>query len=381
MKCFAPWTNIDISPNGTIKPCCKFNMRFYTDSYQLPTNSLDSYLESVFLKQVREELEQGIFPKGCERCEFDEQAGIESKRQLDYNRWKEAYDNYQISDGFITAGIAFGNTCNLTCITCNPSSSSKWRQEWKDLYGIDTPSFKNVINDDLVEQFLSVAPNLIHIDMHGGEPFLSQIDKQKDLLQHYINIDQSKNITIHYTTNGQQYPDNEFWELWSNFKEVDMQLSIDGIAERYEYIRYPANWDTLVDNVRLFINNKKKLDNIRLSVSHTVSAYNVYYLEEFFIWCIKTGLPKPYLGRVNHPARLSPEVWHDEAKKAIVEKLQSSKVKEVQQWANILLNNKSDAKHNEFVSYAKQHDKYRGTSFVTTFPELENFFKEINNDN
>lgn len=379
MKCIEPWSTIDVSPNGTMRPCCKFQARLYDNSVSLQTSSLDDYLNSEMLSEVKQEMLSNQWPRGCERCRIDEAAGIKSKRQLDYERFPEL-STYTNDKGFITATISYGNTCNLKCIMCSPWSSSKWRNEWKEIYGEDVSNVKDLINQEFVNTFIEHSPNLVHLDTGGGEPLLSQVNIQQSLLRKFVDNGQSATMSLHYVTNGQQFPDDSWWDLWQHFKEVDIQLSIDGVDKRYEYIRYLADWDTLVNNVRLFISNKKKLDNIRLSVSHTVSVYNVYYLEEFFIWCIKTGLPKPYLGRVNHPARLSPEVWHDEAKKAIVEKLQSSKIKEVQQWANILLNNKS-AKHNEFVSYAKQHDKYRGTSFVETFPELENFFKEIKNDN
>ena len=76
-----------------------------------------------------------------------------------------------------------------------------------------------------------------------------------------------------------------------------------------------------LDNVDKFLNTKQ--DNLQLSVSHTVSAYNIFYLDEFFTWCYSIGLPKPWLGRVHTPVHMRPTVWKD--KKFIIEHLAKSK--------------------------------------------------------
>jgi MoaA/NifB/PqqE/SkfB family radical SAM enzyme len=376
VKCLAPWTNIDIGPTGTIKPCCKFNTDYYSVKHNVLTHSLTDYVTSDLINSIKDELTQDKFPAGCERCRIDEESNIESKRQLDYARWQEHYDNYYPDDGFITASIAFGNTCNLTCIMCSPKSSSKWRTEWQDLYNEDIPNIRDAINDTFVLEFLNLSPKLIHIDIPGGEPFLSQTDKQKQLLRHYVNTGQAPNMTLHYTTNVQLFPDEEFWELWTQFKEIDMQLSIDGLNKQFEYIRYPAKWDTLLEITTKYIKLEKSLSNLRLSVSHTVSAYNIYYLDEFFNWCKRIGLPKPYTGRVHTPVALRPEVLNHPT---VINKLQQSDWEEVRNWAKVIVNNTADL--NEFIRRTERHDNYRGNDFYKTFPELNNILKEIYNDN
>ena len=376
MKCLAPWTNIDIGPNGVIKPCCKFTNDYYDTTYNVLTHSLSDYVLSDLLLSVKNELEQDRFPKGCERCRIDEESEVQSKRQLDYTRWQEHYDNYDLNDGFITASIAFGNTCNLACIMCSPKSSSKWRSEWQEIYNEDIPNVHNAINETFTQEFLSLSPGLIHIDIPGGEPFISQVDKQKELLKHYVSSGQAANITLHYTTNAQLFPDNEFWELWSNFKEIDMQLSIDGLETQYEYIRYPGNWNKLLEIAKKYIALEKTLPNLRLSVSHTVSAYNVYYLDEFFQWCEHIGLPKPYTGRVHNPPALRPEVLNHPA---VIDKLRQSRYEDVRIWQQIIVNNTANIL--DFIARTQQHDEYRETNFDDTFPELVNILEEIKNDN
>ena len=377
MKCLAPWNSIDVNTSGVIKPCCKFLDHKYSKTFNIQTDSLDEYNNSEFLNGVKAELANDKWPAGCERCRVDEESGIASKRQLDYERWQEAYDNYQEMDGFIIASLAFGNTCNLSCIMCSPRASSKWRTEWNEIYSEDIRGLKHAINDNFVSTFIDSSPNLIHFDIRGGEPFLSQVDKQKELLSYYVRSDRAKDITLHYTTNGQQFPDDEFWDLWSHFKEVDMQLSIDGVGAHFEYIRYPGNWNTLTDIVSQFVNYEQRISNLRLSVSHTVSAYNVFYLPEFFSWCASVGLPKPYTGKVHRPDWQRPEIM---CSKTLVDKLNNSEVAEIKSWATLIINNKLNL-IDKFSEQTAAHDNYRGLSFQKTFPELQTLIEEIKNDN
>ena len=209
MKCFSPTTNIDVDQLGTIRPCCKFRSQYYPKKYNTQDNSFEEYLASDLLNEIKENFDAGIWPAGCERCRLDEEANIPSKRQLDYDRWHNDYNN---ANGILTASIAFGNICNLKCITCSSVASSKWRKEYKDIYGVD---YKIVtISDQFVDEFYRIAPNIIHLDIPGGEPFYSQVDKQKNLLVKYVETGQSKKMSLHYTTNGQIFPDSDLLKLW-----------------------------------------------------------------------------------------------------------------------------------------------------------------------
>jgi MoaA/NifB/PqqE/SkfB family radical SAM enzyme len=369
--CYSPWTNIDISPTGEIAPCCKFQKQYYDQQFNIQTDSLSDYSNSKLVKDIKKEFEQDNWPVGCDRCRIEELNGIESKRQLDYIRWREQYKLYDLSSNkFITTSVAFGNTCNLKCITCGPHSSSRWQKEYYDLYGKDIPHFK-FYKKNFVQDFIAQTPDIVHLDIPGGEPFLSGVDEQKSLLSHYVSTGQAKNITLHYTTNAQIFPDADWWQLWTHFKEVDIQLSIDGVGSRYEYIRYPASWTLLVENVNNYL--KIQQPNIKLSVSHTVSAYNIYYLDEFFTWCYTIGLPRPWLGRVHSPQYMRPGVWSECGRLAIIAHLQTSQHSDVLAWANLMSAINESEFFNEFKTNLKAHDQYRNTNFDITFPELTKY--------
>jgi len=367
--CLLPWTNIDIAPRGNISPCCKFEAP-NSELMNITQDSIQDYIASDNLKKIKNQMLKNQWPDGCLRCRAEEEHNIKSKRQLDYERWQEAFDKYTEDQGFLTASIAFGNTCNLKCITCNSSSSSRWRKEDMDLYGVDKPpveTIDNMTSNDIYE----VLPNAIHFDIPGGEPFLSEVDKQLQLLQRYVDNGKSKNISLHYTTNAQIYPDTKWWELWQNFKEIDIQLSIDGIHERYEYIRYPAKYSLLEKNIDLYLEQEQKIDTIKISVSHTVSAYSIFYLDEFFTWCNEKNLPRPWCGHVFTPEHMRPDVYTKSVKDKIVKKLKQSKNQDVLTWSEYLRSNDSSEYYEKFLKMRDAHDLYRNTNFAKTFPEVE----------
>jgi MoaA/NifB/PqqE/SkfB family radical SAM enzyme len=372
--CYSPWTNVDISPMGTISPCCKFQHDLYKDkTVNINDNTIVDYKNSNTLQQIKNDFQSDIWPAGCERCQIEEQNGIESKRQLDFLRWEDHYRNYDISSAkFITASVAFGNTCNLTCITCGPRSSSKWRVEHKLLTGVDVAPI-HFYKKDFVTDFLSQAPDIIHIDIPGGEPFLSGVTQQLELLQKYVDSGQSSDMSLHYTTNVTVFPDQRWWNLWKHFKEIDMQLSLDSTEQKFEYIRYPASWSEVSANINLFQQAECALSNLRLSISHTVSAYNIFYIPDFLDWCTSQQLPKPWLGRVHSPAYMRPGVWPDKAKEYIVNRLTSYATPDSLAWASLMIEQDDNKYFEEFCKKLTWHDQYRDLNFQETFPEMAPF--------
>lgn len=371
--CYAPWTNLEILPSGEILPCCKFRPTSAQETFNIAQHTIEDFRNSQLLAETKQDFDRGIWPRGCDRCRIEESSGIKSKRILDYERWNRHYDSYNFNNNnILTVSMAFGNTCNLKCIICGPASSSKWQKEYSDIYNIKVESIEPV-RKYVINGITNIAPHLVHVDIHGGEPFLSGLDEHRDFLDYYINNGSADKISVHYTTNGTVWPDQEWFDRWQHFKEIDLQISVDGINQRYEYLRYPAKWDTLELNVKKYIEYEKTQSNFRLSVAHTVSAYNIYYLEEFINWCNDTGLPNPWIGKLHRPDVLRPTVWNKHAKMFIAKHLESSQNDEVRKWAHHL-NSLDDSKvFNEFIKRTIAHDQYRKLDFKKTFPELASY--------
>lgn len=372
--CLVPWTSIDIDPRGAMLPCCKFDIPADKE-LNITSTTIEEYTNSKFLNKIKNKMLTGQWPDGCKRCKLEEDNNIKSKRQLDYERWKDDWDNYTEDKGYIVASIAFGNTCNLKCIMCGSDSSSRWRKEYHEVYGKDLKPVE-VISAE-ADEIYNAMPNIIHFDIPGGEPLLSEVEKQKALLTRYVETGQSKNITLHYTTNAQLFPADEWWNLWSHFKEIDMQLSIDGVGKRYEYIRFPAKQKIIEKNVQLYTTKENNLKNFRLSVSHTISAYNIFYLTEFFDWCQLYKLPRPWCGVVSKPYHMQPTVYPKQINEKIVTHLLNSRHEDVHTWANYLLKNDHSEYYKLFLDKTKVHDLYRNLNFANTFSEVQELIDGI----
>lgn len=313
--CSHPWIGLDISPQGQYRPCCKFDKPM--------GNSLDEYKSNPQLKLLKDTMEKDQRHPGCKRCWNDEDIGLISKRQIDYeyNLSDKPLDIYSNKIRFLS--ISFGNTCNLACRTCSSYSSSKWSSEI-NLHGnhYEQEWFKhNRFYKD--PNFLSQTYNLIdeqaHIDIPGGEPFLT------DILEHLTFLDllqnRAKGISIHYTTNGTNFPSDSLINLWKNFKKIDIQISVDGTSKMFEYTRWPGKWEECYKNLQKYKQLVSQQTHINISISHTVSVFNVLDIPDFLVWCMKEKMPKPYLGMVYQPKEFSIRVFPTDIKQEITARL------------------------------------------------------------
>lgn len=356
--CRLPWNGLDVGPQGGFKPCCKYREDIAQD--------LDGYLHSEKLDLLRQEFLSGQHPAGCQRCWDDEAAGIPSKRQLD-----NAYTfggQEVVLDGVRTLSLPFGNTCNLACVTCGSHSSSRWVTDERKLpnrFGRQIFGHSQFYRDPgFLDRIAGLCDDVIHIDIPGGEPFFSDRDLHLGFLQQLKN---PHNIKLHYTTNGTVYPDPEFWAVWSRFRATDIQVSIDGVGDRFEYIRHPAQWHEVEKNLFRY----RDQGTTQISISHTVSWLNVMYLDEFVGWCQTNSLPEPYLGPVSRPAYLDARCLPSAAKSRIAHHLRSSSHAMVRQFADYLLQDLDRDLWTQAQDWVAELDRLRDRDWRQTFPELE----------
>jgi MoaA/NifB/PqqE/SkfB family radical SAM enzyme len=355
--CYHPWIGLDISPQGQFRPCCKFDA--------VAGHSLEEYQTSSLVEDVRQQFLQGQRPSQCHRCWRDEDAGIKSKRELDI----QYYLDNQIPDlsHLQFLGMSFGNTCNLACRICNSSYSSRWQPEEKKIIEVfpDTKIHthqKFYQDSKLLDQVLSLSTKVKSIQFSGGESFVTGVQEHLEFLGSLAN---PAEVSLHYITNTTVFPSDEFWQLWKKFKHVDIQLSIDGIDKHFEYQRWPANWESCLDNIKRYQQNA--VGNIKLSISHSVSIFNVLYLPEFIKWCLTNKLPVPYLGLVTTPSYYNITVLPKAAKEVVCSKLKGGLMSNIAQ-AMMATDNSNEL--DTTLKYVKILDKQRNQSFPETFPEL-----------
>lgn len=222
-------------------------------NYRKMLNSIDSYKS-----------------KFCESCNYHNSNSIRKS-------WRE--QSFEIIPNSANLGdasyieVQIDKTCNGGCIICDPTNSSYLSNE---LFG-PTITIHNKLNH--IDNIL----NLIDIDtvkkilFVGGEPFLSKID-----LIFFESIKNPQDLQIQYTTNGSIYPSEKKIAYWKNFKNVIINFSIDAVGEKFNYIRYPLNWEKVEANI---LRMKEELPlNITFKINHTVNILNLYYYDEFLNW-------------------------------------------------------------------------------------------------
>ena len=157
-----------------------------------------------------------------------------------------------------------GIVCNLACVVCGPGASSKWRSELgMGRYNEDeyTPMPGEITVEVEDYDWLSLE----HVTFSGGEPMLNQ----STLL---ILKNLNENCNVHFHSNGTQQPSDEFLEAFARFKSFDITFSIDDIEEQFEYLRWPAKWSEVTENILWCRENCPP--NIRFEFNSVVSKLN-----------------------------------------------------------------------------------------------------------
>jgi sulfatase maturation enzyme AslB (radical SAM superfamily) len=387
----------------------------------LPTEAFNN----DYMKSVRKTMLAGEIPASCSKCFKEEAEGVVSKRVWETGTWiKEGIDIPALieateEDGTIPYKLQYldlrlGHTCNLKCIMCSPWDSSMWVTEYKKVYPIfQSPIIKKQLswkqhefnnswheNPEFWEQIYDQIPNIKQLYFAGGEPLL--IKEHKMLLEEIIRRGYADKITLRYNTNGTLISDT-FIDLWSKFQKVKVGFSLDGLSERNHYIRYPCDWDTIVQNLHILDNAP---DNIQTNIAVAVQILNIKHIPEVIKWKVNSGFKKINLDTnaagqtmgggllsahlVWMPVWLSLRVLPKEDKEHVRELFEELKdwlwVNYTQdkefwtvnpygwkRWQGIL--DFMDAEDNsnllvDFKEYIITMDAQRGTDFTTTFPEL-----------
>lgn len=324
--CGNPWNHVSTNASGTIRMCCQminingyegeehYGTVFKEDGTALTTSDdLSQHRNAPAWKLLRKQLLAGEKPDICKLCWDDEENGIESKRNWTNNVFPELFDKaiqHTREDGSIEHSefpieywdLRFGNKCNLACRSCGPTDSDLWYKDWVatqdrntfynrgigevtiDIDENGTASVKDspfewFNKTDLLGTVKESMPDIKRFYFTGGEPTINHTHRQ--LLQYAIDEGYAKNITIDYNTNMAGVP-NAIFEQWKEFKEVNLGMSIDGIFEHFEYIRYPGKWKTAYKNITRVDNGD--FSNLQASMTLTVSILNVLHLLDMQWW-------------------------------------------------------------------------------------------------
>jgi sulfatase maturation enzyme AslB (radical SAM superfamily) len=322
--CVLPWIHFATRPNGDMRLCCNANSSGAGSDHEIglvknetgqPANFGRELPMSAwnndYMKSVRTTMLKGEIPASCKKCFQEEKLGVVSKRIWETGTWveegidipeliKQTQEDGTVPEKLVYLDLRLGHTCNLKCVMCSPHDSSMWVQDHKKIYPLfkhdtlkkqmdwDQKSFNNYWheNPDFWKQMYSQIPNLKQVYFAGGEPLL--IKEHKIFLEEIIRQGYADKILIRYNTNGLLIND-DIIDLWKKFKTVKVGFSIDALDDRNHYIRYPSDWNTIVQNLHKLDNTP---DNIQVSIATAIQILNIKNLPEFAKWKITQNFKK-----------------------------------------------------------------------------------------
>lgn len=334
----------DISWSGDVfyKPCCHYPESQNIDApievhqaFRNKLNSVDSY---------------GI--GNCYKCNSDSNKKL--KKTWRDHSFDIVPEDAKLGDASYLE-IQTNKVCNGGCIICGPENSSYWQNEIK----IFLPKPMGDPIDKILSQIdIQKTRKILFL---GGEPFLSDDDiRILPLIEHPELVD------LQYTTNCSIYPSDAHIALWKNFKSVLINLSLDGIGSRFDYIRYPLKWNQVEQNVTRMMQNLP--GNVKFKSNHVVNILNLYYYDEFERWHDLT-MKGCELTFTTCDGKLTPLAVPDKLYNMLLDKYHpDSKV--IRQVADADSQN-----HNDMLDYLSELDQRRNQNWQLIFPEISNCFK------
>lgn len=380
--CIAPFQSIRQNPYGRNSPCA-FGAGEWDHSELTPLERWNS----PELNQLRQEFINGDKPSACHRCWAEEDGNKESLRMRQYQYFPNDYNEFIKTglwmNGPKTAVFKTSNVCNLACRSCGGWDSNTFAKEGQ--YYAEQYQTLSQINPEKIHnrfiprfpakhmdfmKYTEIADNLEKIDFFGGEPLLNIT--QLDLLEYLAERGLSKKITLFYSTNCTNSPTDRLKRAWDKFKRVEISMSVDGIGEQFEYLRWPGEWNTALETIEEIKNLKNYLNcEIYTMAGYTISTMNAYYADATTLWLTK-NIGDIYINMVETPEYLSLHSIPEHVKSSI-----RSHVKhpEVLGYLDIRLHDPN--KWRQFIIWMKRQDLYRKQDFAKTFPE---FFSIIEQD-
>ena len=295
---------VTIGPTGAVRPCCAFNIKpdtenlYWEDDWQTRHEEWSKLSETQWLDE-------------CEECKVSEQTTGESLR-TQYNK------TFKHASGIKHWDLKINNTCNFACRMCNQTSSSTWanivrdnNNDWEDYYTHkhDTRWAKDALN------FTELMYDAGVVKFTGGEPFM--IPQVKKIIQKLIDEDIAPAVTLELITNG-SYDITAWNNLFKKFKAVTVNVSIEAIGSRYEFIRAGSSWLTTQHNVVKF--NKRKPSNTELFVSILPTVFNANNIDDVIRWCGLHSIKHSVSTPVINPEFMKPNALEDaDLKKKLIE--------------------------------------------------------------
>jgi organic radical activating enzyme len=432
--CLAKWKQVSLHLATGMTNSCYHPPLHEIDPAQLKDNP-GALHNTAHKKAQRVIMLKNERPAECNYCWTQEDMGNLSDRHYrsgepwaanDYNAIKTSTGEEDWIPSYVE--VNFNHVCNLKCSYCSPQFSSTWMQE-TDYYGAyptSTPhndpkhfagrrrpipvSYDNPYVDAFWEWWPALYPHLKHFRMTGGEPLM---DKNTYKVFDYVlalpNPELHLDVTSNFSVEDKLFDKYLGYveQLCSTQIEHFMQyVSLDSGKPRHaEYIRHGLNFARMTDNVNRFLTQIPYRNSLTFII--TMNNLSVLGLQRQLEWILdlrsihsKTYqrvwfdtpllrtptwqslqiLPEVYVGVLERVAD-----WMELNLEQPDRPFRGFKDYEVQRmrrdidWMKAGRNLDPEyvkLQRADFYQFFNEHDKRRKTDFLTTFPEMTEFWNE-----
>jgi pyruvate-formate lyase-activating enzyme len=294
VACQLKWTWNTVRLAEATSACCH-----RVSPISIDVNNFDNFHNDPTWVSHRRMQLAGEFPQqGCQYCERIEQAGGLSDRLLhqsepDISPPELDTDPLAVVVTPRVLEVFINNVCNMSCIYCDESNSSKIQQEnvkfGYAVPGTDYPVIPIVPkvpeHKDLVNKFFGYLDKNYHsltrLHVLGGEPFYQrEFDRLLDFIEQHPNRDLRFTVISNLmvsTDKIEQFVDRMYAVLARRgLKRVDITASIDCWGAEQEYVRYGLDLEQWQRNFELLSRHKW----LHLTVNNTITSLTIKTLPD-----------------------------------------------------------------------------------------------------
>jgi len=394
--CNKPFDHIYVHTNGKFRLCCATIQNVPSNNnytlFDASKHSINDYWNSNRMKTIRQNMIAGRETLDCKRCYEQEIQGIQSLRSTkDMNKYvKNTKEDGTFKLPASSMQLQMGNICNLKCKMCsqmyshmnglelleigkeNPDWLHWVRQQganvnnWTNELGSKQEWYKNVELKNKMFQYIS--DNVFQLNVIGGEPTL--IPEFYELFEYCESQGTLKDKEITLVTNLTNT--NSRMTNWlPKLKRFSIWASVDGIGERTEYIRYPSQWNKIIESLNFY---KKFLPGTKnnITLSPAVQLLNIDQLDDIIKWWLSFAGGElndnygfTWLATVWYPLICNPAIAPNDWKFHVADKLEKYKFDTIY---NSLIKNLREEKFSleqkknfqkSFIKYNDKQDSFR----------------------
>jgi hypothetical protein len=403
------WSTINME-QGTSSSCHR------VDSNSIDPNNFKNFHNLPAKIQAREAMLRGEWPgHGCEYCQHVEKFGGISDRLMTLDRHHgadkippELIANPTATEVTpIVLEVYFNNTCNLSCLYCEPEISSKLNADLQKFGDIKIENFQQkhfVSQNDRYDRMVAELWDYLeendryktirHYQILGGESLL-----QKELNQslNFWETHPNPSLTINLITN-MMLPHRQFVKKMQKIEALvqqhaiymlELTASLDCWGPQQEYVRYGLDLNTWQQNFEYMLDKSW----CKLSVHSCISSLTIKTLPELIQRINHWNKQRPNNQEIEHnydltignqsklngmhPATFGGGVFDAEFEQIIElmpmdTEMQRSNQSQMRGQINFI---KNSPRNPEIIAVLKQYldemDRRRNTNWKTLFPWLD----------